>query len=77
MRPRDTHLEAYQFHIGLFRQLSPQQRGAMAAAMSDEGRKIARDGIRRRHPEYSDEDIARALIALLYGGQAAAIWPER
>lgn len=78
MRPRDTHPDLYQFYIGLFRELSPEQRGAMTAVMSDEGRQIAREGIRRRHPEYSDEEIARALMALLYGEQAAtAIWPRR
>ena len=39
-------------------------------------RRIAAEGIRQRHPEYSDHEVKRALVALLYGVEAAAkVWP--
>lgn len=78
MRPRDTHPDAYEFQMRVYRRLSPQQRGEIAGAMSGDIRRIASDGIRHRHPEYSEEEIVRALVELLYGEQvAAAIWPRR
>ena len=39
-------------------------------------RRIAADGIRQRHPDYSERDVRRALVAILYGREAAAkVWP--
>jgi hypothetical protein len=44
--------------------------------MSDDLRRITAEGIKQRHPEYSERDVRRALVALLYGTEAAAkLWP--
>jgi hypothetical protein len=44
--------------------------------MSDDVRRIAAEGILQRHPGYSERDVRRALVALLYGRQAAeSVWP--
>lgn len=46
--------------------------------MSDEMREVVAEGIRARHPDYSEEDVRRALVAALYGKEAARkLWPGR
>jgi len=51
--------------------MTPQQRLAVAAEMSDEIRAIAEAGIRQCHPDYSDAEIRAALVAILLGRGAA------
>lgn len=44
--------------------------------MSDDVRRIALEGIRRRHPEYDERRARRALISLLLGADVARrLWP--
>jgi len=44
--------------------------------MSEDIRRIAAEGIQKRHPEYSEQDVHRALVVLLYGKDAATrLWP--
>jgi len=50
-----------------FRRMTPEQRVALAAEMSDEIRAVAEAGIRHRHPAYSDDQIRAALAAILLG----------
>ena len=45
--------------------MTPEQRLAAAAEMSDEIRAVAEDGIRYRHPDYTDDQIRAALVAIL------------
>lgn len=53
------------------------RRSELGLRMSDDIRQIAREGIRRRHPEYSEGEIRKALVALFYGKEAAAkVWPN-
>lgn len=41
-------------------------------------RRATETGIRRRHPEYGDEDVRRALVRLLHGDDVARrVWPGR
>jgi len=47
--------------------MTPEQRLAAAAEMSDEIRAVAEAGIRQRHPDYSDDEISAALVAILLG----------
>ena len=57
--------------------MTPQQRLAVAAEMSDEIRAVAEAGIRQRHPDYSDADIRAALVAILLGRGEATRGPSR
>ena len=42
------------------------------------GRRAAAAGIRRRHPEYDDEQVLLALARLLYGDDLIRrAWPDR
>lgn len=51
--------------------MTPEQRLAVAAEMSDEIRAVAEAGIRQRHPEYSDGEVRAALVAILLGREEA------
>jgi hypothetical protein len=57
--------------------MTAEQRSELALRMSDDIRRVAAEGIKQRHPEYSERDVRRALVALLYGKDAAAkVWPD-
>ncbi|MCB9605660.1 MAG: hypothetical protein H6716_03660 [Polyangiaceae bacterium] len=77
MRPLDTAPAAHTVQLRLYRQMSPEQRSALALRMSDEIREIAAAGIRQRHPEYTEAEVRRALVCLLYGRESAQrVWPD-
>ena len=57
--------------------MTPGQRLALAAEMSDEIRAVTESGIRHRHPEYSEDEIRAALVAILLGRGEAIRGPAR
>jgi hypothetical protein len=76
MGARDTSPEAHELQLRLYRSMAPERRSELALRMSDDIRRIAEEGIKRRHPEYSERDVRRALVVLLYGREAASkVWP--
>jgi hypothetical protein len=77
MRAQDTSPAAHDLQMRLYRAMTASARGELALRMSDDIRRIAAEGIRQRHPEYSEHEVRRALLALLYGADAAArVWPR-
>ena len=53
-----------------------ERRAELALEMSDDARQITVEGIQKRHPGYSEFEVRRALVALLYGRDVAAkVWP--
>lgn len=77
MRAHDTSPEAHQAQFRAYRRLTPDARVAMAVELSESVRLIAIEGIRNRHPQYSDDEVSRALLALLYGRDLAQrVWPR-
>jgi len=65
----DTSPRFEKLQIELYRQAGTTRRAAIAAELSDAVRETALAGIRRRHPEYSDDEVRRAFLALVYGTQ--------
>jgi Rv0078B-related antitoxin len=63
----DTTAEARAVQLAIHRRLSPAERLRQAMEMSDAVRRFAVAGLRLRHPEYSESEIAQALVTLLYG----------
>ena len=45
--------------------MTPQQRVSVAFEMSAEVRALAESGVRSRHPECSDADVASAMLGIL------------
>jgi len=76
MRARDTSQEAHELQVRLYRAMGADKRSELALRMSDDIRRMAAEGIKLRHPDYSEHDVRRALVALLYGVKAATnVWP--
>jgi hypothetical protein len=76
MRPRDTPPESHRVMIEAFRRMPPGQRSGMAVEITNEVRKMAVAGVRRRHPDYDDRKVSQALLRLYYGDEVALrVWP--
>jgi hypothetical protein len=77
MRPADTSLEAHAVQLEFYRRIGPARRLELALQMSDEMRHVTADGIRSRHPEYTDEQVRYALFRLTLGDALfCAAWPD-
>lgn len=77
VRPHDTSVTAYEAQIAVYRRMTPEQRVALAASMSEDAREIAREGIRARHPDYTPRDVEMALRRLLLGDDLVRrAWPD-
>ena len=74
--PRDTSSEAWAVQVETWQRMGTAGRGRASLDMSDFARQTALQGIRRRHPDYDDEQARRALLRLLYGDAlTAAAYP--
>lgn len=66
-RDMDTSARASAVQLALYRKLDSRARADIAVELSDAVRETAVAGIRRRHPDYTDEQVWRALRIILYG----------
>jgi hypothetical protein len=64
---RDTSDEAERAQIAAARRLGPDGRLAAMVGMSEDARTISLDGIKRRHPEYSEAQVLHVMLCALYG----------
>lgn len=67
----DTSNEAKQVQLDLLRKMTGQERVNKAIAMSATVMRMSKNAIRRRHPEYSEEQVKLRFIELTYGKQLA------
>lgn len=72
MRPKDTSAEAQAVLDRARAKLSGAERVRIAADLSEAVRTITRQGIRARHPDYSDHQVSLALLRILYGDELAS-----
>jgi hypothetical protein len=63
----DTTPAAAARQLQLYRETGPARRAQIAVDLSDAVRATAIAGIRRRHPEYSDEEVAARFLWIVYG----------
>ena len=63
----DTSPRFERLHIDMYRKASATRRAQIAVELSDAVRETALAGIRRRHPEYSEAEVRRSFLTLLYG----------
>ena len=78
MRPKDTTEEAYLVQLAIWRRLGDRGTAELSIRMSEQAREIAMEGIRHRHPEYSDEQVRHAMYRLTLGDDLyMAAWPDR
>jgi hypothetical protein len=64
MRSRDTTPEAAAIQEAAYRRIGPTGRFNIAAELSNVVRELARAGIRRRHPDYTAEQISEELARM-------------
>jgi hypothetical protein len=67
----DTDPEADRVHLALLRGASPSRRLRLALSMSRTAMSLALEGLGRRFPEASAEEVRLRFVALLYGGTLA------
>ncbi len=53
--------------LRLYRAAGPSRRALVAVELSDAVRETALAGIRRRRPEYSEEQVRHAFLRIVYG----------
>ena len=63
----DTTPRAAAAQLRLYRNATPSQRVQIAVELSDAVRETTIAGIRRRHPQYSERDVSRSFLRLVYG----------
>jgi len=67
MAATDTTPRAAAIQLELYRQVGPSRRAQIAVELSDAVRDTALAGIRRRHPDYSEEEVALSFLRMVYG----------
>ena len=65
MRPFDTSSDAEKVQIEIFRRMKPQERLRAAAILSETCRTLLAEGIRKRHPNYDEDQVRLAVIRCL------------
>ena len=65
MRPLDTSSDAEKVQIEMFRRLGPEKRLQSAALLSETCRTLLAEGVRRRHPNYNEQQVKLAVIRCL------------
>jgi hypothetical protein len=75
--PFDTEADWYADEIDWCRSMTGAQRGELVFWMNECSRTLAVAGIRRRHPDYDEKDVTKALVVRRYGRELAeAVWPD-
>ena len=63
----DTSPEVRRRQIDAYRSLSADERMALGIDLSESMRRVTIDGIRSRHPEFGDRQVAEELIRIWHG----------
>ena len=65
----DTSLEAREMQFRIWQSMSDERRSELAIKMTEFARELAKAGIRRDHPEWSERQITLELLR-------RALWPQ-
>jgi len=76
--PHDTTPDAHRHQRDIYARMGGTARVAIAFELSEVVARVARAGIRHRHPEYTDEQVFHAWARLKLGDELVlAAWPHR
>ena len=64
-----TSIEAERIPLEQIRRMTPSERMQKAIALSNEVARMCKAAIRRRHPEFDDNEVSLKFIELNYGKQ--------
>ncbi len=68
-RPFDTSPEADELQFKIIREMPTEKRLTILFEFIESGRRLLEEGIRYRHPEYSDEEVRLASIRARLGDE--------
>jgi hypothetical protein len=77
IRSGDTSAEAHARQFEAFRRMTPEERLAVAAEMSDALRRLVEAGVRSRHPDDAGPQVEAAIAEALLGPVLAAALRRR
>jgi hypothetical protein len=76
--PLDTSAAAHRVQRDLYIRMGGAARLAIVFQLNETIRNLAMAGIRRRHPDYTTEEVSRAYARLTLGDDLCrAVWPAR
>jgi len=67
----DTHPDALEVQLNLFRNMTGQQRVAKAIALSGQVIAMSKAAIRRQHPDYTEQQVVLTFVEQNYGTELA------
>ncbi len=65
--PRDTSEDAARIQLEVYRRMAPSERLNVGLELTRMSRDLLAEGIRARHPEYSDDEVKWAVIRVWIG----------
>ncbi len=65
MRPLDTSIDAERLQIEVIRRMTPEKRLKTAIQLSHISRDLLAQGVRKRHPDYNEQQVKVAVFRLL------------
>jgi hypothetical protein len=63
----DTSDDAAAVRLEVYRRMGPERRLRVALELTEISRRLLRDGVAQRHPEYSDAEVRLAFLRLWLG----------
>lgn len=69
--PSDTSADAVAVHLQCIRAMTPQERLRKGCALTNRGRRLAKEAIRRRHPGATEDEVRFHFLAIAYGDAVA------
>jgi hypothetical protein len=77
MSPFDTTSRAEKIQLDVFRRMTPERRLEAAIQLAKTSRELLAQGVRKRHPEYGEDQVKLAVIRLTLGENLfVSVYPE-
>jgi len=78
VRKPDTDKKADALQTTLLQKMTPEQRFQLGLQLSRMSRRLQEEGVRRRHPEYSEEEVRLAVARINLGDELfQKVYPDR
>jgi hypothetical protein len=69
--PSDTTLDAHKKQIEILQKMSPEKRALISFELSDNIRQNAIAGIKKQHPDFTEQQVKLEVIRRCYGEKLA------
>jgi len=67
MRKLDTHSKVEKVRLRIFRKMEPEKKLELSFMLCELVKAFLKEGVKNRHPEYSDDEIELAVQKILLG----------